>query len=457
MYLTAARSWLVVLVIAALALTMGVAVSWHLTTAVSAWEQENVAAIVRGEVIDADTSALLGDTSPATRADRWHGLLSQIASRIPGVVRCKVWSRDGVVLWSDSAALIGTRAADDHDLRAAIGGRVTFRLMEPDREDTEAAWQSQVLSRIYVPVAEPKGGPVRAVIELRKIPMRLSAKLTAALVLVWSIAAAGAVAMWLVVRPFGRARREATPATSRPARAIVAEIRARFGFVPPFFEPAFETAPVLDNLWRQTMSAYIDNPLPALFKEKLFAYLSRYCAAPYCIVCHSCALRPLGMTAAEVIQLLEGPRREPDITAALTLLAAEPRPIAEWPTAGSALDTALFDAAVFLFVHPDRSERCQHELRRLLGTLYAHLVEFLGYVRSCHAWIEAHRELSYEADQRVQANLGPLVAAEPRLAEFFRTYRDRVLREREGAEALRLADLEARAAELRQGGRARQG
>ena len=60
----------------------------------------------------------------------------------------------------------------------------------------------------------------------------------------------------------------------RTTEEIRSEITGKFGFIPPFFEPA-QSAQVLENLWQQTLSAYINNPLPALFKEKLSAYLSR--------------------------------------------------------------------------------------------------------------------------------------------------------------------------------------
>jgi hypothetical protein len=437
--------------IAALAITMGFAVSWILTSAVSDWETEHVATVVRGEMANVDVDALFQD--PSAPAERWPALLSEIAGHIPAVVRCKVWSHDRVVIWSDDTALIGKHESTDPDLRAALAGRVVFRLVEPDRDDTETAWRSQVLSRIYVPISSATGA-VRGVIELRKIPSRLSTNLATALLVVWAIAGAGGVALWLAMRPRARERTKTAepvpgPVPARSADEILAEIRERFGFIPPFFEPAIATPAVLANLWQQTLSAYVENPLPALFKEKLFAYLSRYCAVPYCIVCHSCALRPLGMRAAEVLRLLDAPPRgDMELAAHLTLLTAQPGPLRQWPAAGSPLETSLIDCAIFMFLNPGRSERCQRELRRLLGADYPRLAEFLAYVKSCHAWVEAHPELAYEADQRARANLGILIHEEPRLAEFFQDYRQRVMRERQAVEQRRLAELEARAAEL---------
>lgn len=75
------------------------------------------------------------------------------------------------------------------------------------------------------------------------------------------------------------------------------------------------------------------------------------------IVCHSCALRPLGMSAAEVLALLDAPpHSDMEIIADLTVLSAEPDPLTKWPAPGSSL-------------HPDRAERCPVEARRLLARL----------------------------------------------------------------------------------------
>ncbi len=230
-----------------------------------------------------------------------------------------------------------------------------------------------------------------------------------------------------------------TPSAQRPRSSAIirAEIQERFGFVPPFFDPALGIPEVLDNLWQQTLSAYVNNPLPAPFKEKLFAYLSWFCPVPYAIVSHSCALRPLGMRAEEIIELLE---REPPIAEAplapeLETLLRASGPLESWPGAGSPLEDALLHSAMLLYLEPERSQGAAAELRRVLGPVnHVHLVALLSYVRTCLAWVEAHPELSYEADQRVAANLAPLVAAQPRLADFFRTYPERVQREREARE-----------------------
>src|SRR5919199_6039219 len=120
---------------------------------------------------------------------------------------------------------------------------------------------------------------------------------------------------------------------------IRAEIEAKLGFVPPFFEPAEQSPQVLENLWQQTLSAYINNPLPALFKEKLSAYLSRFCRVPYCMICHSCTLRPLGLAAREILELLEAPLPvETDVDEHLRRLTAQPERLMFWPESNSILE-----------------------------------------------------------------------------------------------------------------------
>src|ERR1700683_3340343 len=86
---------------------------------------------------------------------------------------------------------------------------------------------------------------------------------------------------------------------------IKAEIVGTFGFFPPFFEPALITPGILENLWRQMLFGYVNNPLPAAFKESLFARVSPHCNVPYGIVCHPCVLRPLGLTTEQMLGLLD--------------------------------------------------------------------------------------------------------------------------------------------------------
>src|SRR5580698_2130465 len=98
--------------------------------------------------------------------------------------------------------------------------------------------------------------------------------------------------------------------------AVVAE---RFGILPNFFRSARAAPELIEQLWGFAEAGYLDNPMPSVFKERLFVSLSRFCPVRYCIVRHVGFLlgnghgRAAGDAAAgtatidEVIELLRRP------------------------------------------------------------------------------------------------------------------------------------------------------
>ncbi|GAA6619215.1 putative bifunctional diguanylate cyclase/phosphodiesterase [Scytonema sp. NUACC26] len=214
---------------------------------------------------------------------------------------------------------------------------------------------------------------------------------------------------------------------------IRAEIEETFGFFPPFFEPAEGNVQVLENLWQQTLSAYVNNPLSPSFKEKLSAYLSRYCAVPYCMICHSCSLYALGMKARKVLELLESPPpTEKDIDSYLHILARTAGHTISLSDLDPVLEESLLYCSIFVFSEGEQTEYCRTEVRRLLGLVnYQHLITFVAYVRMCHTWMEAHPEVAYKADKRAIEFLGNLLEEEPSLADFFSNHMEKVRRERQ--------------------------
>jgi PAS domain S-box-containing protein len=232
----------------------------------------------------------------------------------------------------------------------------------------------------------------------------------------------------------------------RTSEQIKAEIERLFGFFPNFFHPVLDKPETLESLWQQAFVGYINNPLPAVFKEKLFARLSRYCATPYCLVTHSCLMRFLGQSAREIARVLESPpASDADIEGLLHTLAAAASPLHVWPEPGSRLEEALLVCAEISFLNTSGAAACRAELRRILGHVnHAHLIQFLSFVKLAHLWIEAHPEVSYEADARTMEQFAALVQDEPRLADFFNNYQEIVRCERESCEerlSAELADL----------------
>src|SRR5215470_4976281 len=102
--------------------------------------------------------------------------------------------------------------------------------------------------------------------------------------------------------------------------AVASPAGRPYGVMPNFFCTATAAPGLIDELWTFAKSAYLDSPLPSLFKERLFVYLSRFCAVRYCIVRHVGFLigegRPAGDAAAlpesieQVIALLTRPARD---------------------------------------------------------------------------------------------------------------------------------------------------
>jgi hypothetical protein len=73
-----------------------------------------------------------------------------------------------------------------------------------------------------------------------------------------------------------------------------------FSVLPNFFRLSPETPEMTERLWGFAQAAYLDNPLPSVFKERLFVYLSRFCAARYCIARHTGFLIGLGRLATRM-------------------------------------------------------------------------------------------------------------------------------------------------------------
>jgi signal transduction histidine kinase/PAS domain-containing protein len=230
---------------------------------------------------------------------------------------------------------------------------------------------------------------------------------------------------------------------------ILAEITTSYGYVPPFFAPAIETPAILENLWQQTKISYIDNLLPALFKDELLAYLSRYCRTSYCMVYRSSLLHARGLTGYEIYSLLTSPAPTPaTIEQHLSLLAHEQELVALWPEYGSALEKTILLCITYLFLYPKRAERSRDALRQLLGMEnYNAAVQLLLYTKSYHFWLESQTELIYLDDFYVREHLSSMVAEEPRLPGLFLNYWKKVRKERRSHEehlAAQSEQLEAR-------------
>ena len=83
--------------IVALAVVMGYALSFLLTRAVSEWEWQNTAALVRREVRMAKLETVFDEPGSLEARERWGREFSRILTSLPEVVRAKVWNRNAEI------------------------------------------------------------------------------------------------------------------------------------------------------------------------------------------------------------------------------------------------------------------------------------------------------------------------------------------------------------------------
>jgi PAS domain S-box-containing protein len=188
------------------------------------------------------------------------------------------------------------------------------------------------------------------------------------------------------------------------------EVKRRFGILPNFFGLARGNPEITANLWGFACFAYLDNPLPSLFKERLFVYLSRFCDVRYCIARHMGFLVGLGRASGdarcapqsveEVIRLIRRPfPRGADLEPFLSRCAACDSPQSELPVPDSPMEQAIFACASHAFVQTPDAPKCVDALRHVLGeSRFQHMLVFLAFIRTAHYWTKVHGELTIEAD-----------------------------------------------------------
>jgi PAS domain S-box-containing protein len=197
---------------------------------------------------------------------------------------------------------------------------------------------------------------------------------------------------------------------STAAQELQRRVNERFGVLPNFFRLSPETPEITEKLWGFAEAAYLDSPLPAVFKERLFVHLSRFCAARYCIARHTGFLIGLGWPAGDkhaqtasvmdVVRLLRRPfPRGLELKSRLSFCAQSPAPLIEMPAADTQMEDGIFSLASHVFLQTVDAPECLDTLQRLLGTVrLQYLLLFLAFVRAAHYWTKVHPEIQFEDD-----------------------------------------------------------
>lgn len=191
--------------------------------------------------------------------------------------------------------------------------------------------------------------------------------------------------------------------------ALNAEISNRFGLLPNFFCTATAAPGLIGELWAFARSAYIDSQFPSLFKERLFVYLSRFCAIRYCIIRHSGFLMGYGHPAGDatavpetieqVLKLLK--RSAPDVVNMDMVYRRlhSLKTAIEIPEPETETEADLFDALAIMFVEPRKAEKARIAIKHVLGeTRFEYITAYLAFIRTAHYWTETHPELPCESD-----------------------------------------------------------
>jgi signal transduction histidine kinase len=201
------------------------------------------------------------------------------------------------------------------------------------------------------------------------------------------------------------------------------EIATRFGILPNFFRLASSDPAIAANLWGFAQFAYLDNPLPSLFKERLFVYLSRFCEVRYCIARHVGFLAGLGHAAGDssclpqsveaIVPLLRRPLPTGEgLLPHFAVCAGLDSPLSSFPEPDSEGEQALFACATHVFLQSADARRAHEALQRVLGPIsMEHLNLVLAFVRTAHYWTKLHPELALEDD------ISHLLAAHETLAQ----------------------------------------
>jgi signal transduction histidine kinase len=222
------------------------------------------------------------------------------------------------------------------------------------------------------------------------------------------------------------------PVDSPALEEVRARIANRFGLVPSFFMQARAEPPIVEAMFGLVEFAYFDSPLPALFKERLFTYVSRYCRVPYCMARHCAFLLGCGnvsghpevdgISVEEAVALLRTPfpdaQRRDELLKRLRTAGSD---LDRWPDPKSELGDTVFFASAVAFVMPREHKPLLAELERVLGApRYNYMMLFLGFIRFAHFWTESHQEL------RIEDDIEQLFDEQRALAEWVAAYPDEV-------------------------------
>jgi two-component system, NtrC family, sensor histidine kinase HydH len=137
-------------------------------------------------------------------AERFRGTIDHFAA-MQDVLRNNVYARDGTVLWSSDAQLIGRNFGENDELDDALKGEIVVksgRITDEARRKPEHVGLnpgSDYFVETYIPVRGPGGREVLGVVEIYKAPVELTKAIAAGQRQIWASAFAGALLMYVTL------------------------------------------------------------------------------------------------------------------------------------------------------------------------------------------------------------------------------------------------------------------
>ena len=202
--------------------------------------------------------------------------------------------------------------------------------------------------------------------------------------------------------------------------AIEADVRRRLGDLPAWLKCAQSRPGAMRALWAQMRECCLDNPLPAVLKQRILLRLAWLSGAAYAVAFHAVALRQETAAGVQALRLLRRPcATEAEVHSAMRRLSAGRRPMPRLPDPETAAESALLSVVEALW-----GQRCGDEpaetLQAVLGApAYADVLSLLGFARSMQTWLAASPGLGIEDDPSLRRKLEQLFAEEPELRQAF--------------------------------------
>lgn len=205
-----------------------------------------------------------------------------------------------------------------------------------------------------------------------------------------------------------------------PGANLEHEIEGRLGLVPNMFRSPDTAAAQAQGLWLYARTSYLDNPLPALFKERLCVVLARNHGTRYGLARHVGFLMGYGhpagdascppQSAAEVLALLGAPAFSATaLSEALAILASQPAGAV--PPPASTAELAIFQCCIGVISNAAEAGAPAAMLRQALGNPQTELVmALLMYLQAANTWARMHPQATLEPD------LQSMLAAHPDIA-----------------------------------------